>query len=208
MKISLRADYPLDDATAKAATGRTLSEWYALLDASGGPEQGRRAIGSLLHDSHHVAPWWAATINVGYEAAHGRCEKDGRPKGYMICSTKAIKATAETCFAAFASAAALDRWLGSGHTLSFVEGGSLDNADGNRARIRKINPGKKIVMIWEQIDAAPDTPVEVAFQASGAKTTVMVSHDRLQTRAETDGLRAAWGEALTRLKASLECASS
>ncbi|MDP1697446.1 MAG: SRPBCC domain-containing protein [Xanthomonadaceae bacterium] len=92
--------------------------------------------------------------------------------------------------------------------LDFVEGGSLHNDDGNRARIRKINPVKKIAMTWEQADTAADTPVEIAFQASAGKTTVMITHDRLQTRGDADGLRAAWGVALGRLKASLEGASS
>lgn len=203
MKIERRTEHALDDATAKAQTGRSLGEWYALLDANGGPDQGRRAIGNLLNDSYHVDPWWISAINIGYEAKHGRVEKDGRAKGYTICATKAIKADASACYAAFASATALDRWLGPGHTLDFVEGGSLVNTDGNRARIRKINPGKKIALVWEQADAAPDTPVEVAFQSSAGKTTVMITHDRLQTRAEADGLRAAWGAALERLKESL-----
>lgn len=42
------------------------------------------------------------------------------------------------------------------------------------------------------------------LQEAGGKCTVMITHDRLQTRAEADGLRAAWGEALGRLKALLE----
>jgi hypothetical protein len=48
------------------------------------------------------------------------------------------------------------------------------------------------------------TPVEVKLAPAGAKTTVMVTIDRLQTRAEADGYRRAWGEALERLKALLE----
>jgi hypothetical protein len=32
----------------------------------------------------------------------------------------------------------------------------------------------------------------------------MISIDRLQTRAEADGYRQAWGEALNRLKATVE----
>jgi len=46
---------------------------------------------------------------VGYEAAHGSREKDGRPKGYMICATKTVKASADTCYTAFTSAVALNR---------------------------------------------------------------------------------------------------
>ncbi|HEU4778261.1 MAG TPA: hypothetical protein VFS58_00115 [Steroidobacteraceae bacterium] len=38
----------------------------------------------------------------------------------------------------------------------------------------------------------------------GEKCTVMVSIERLQTRAEADGYRRAWGDALDRLKARVE----
>ena len=48
------------------------------------------------------------------------------------------------------------------------------------------------------------TPVEIKFEGKGDKCTVMVSIERLQTRAEADGYRRAWGEALDRLKAKLE----
>jgi hypothetical protein len=126
----------------------------------------------------------AQTINIGYEAAHGLKEKDGRAKGYTICATKSIKATPDACYARFASATSLDAWLGAGHALDFKDGGSLVNADGNRAAIRKLSPGKTIKLVWQQVGAAPDTPVEVKFQPSGAKTTVMVTHERLQTREE------------------------
>lgn len=204
MKIDLRSDKPLDDASAQADTGRTLREWFALLDAFGGPGQGRRAIGNHLYDTYKLDPWWIATLNIQYEAAHGLREKDGRTKGYSICATKSIKAGPQPCFDAFASADALDRWLGPGHTLGFKDGGVLANGDGNAAAIRTIKPGKAIKLTWQQADAAPDTPVEIKFQPAGAKTTVMIVHDRLQSRAEADGFRRAWGESLERLKAVLE----
>jgi len=47
-------------------------------------------------------------------------------------------------------------------------------------------------------------PVDIKFDGGGAKCTVMVSIDRLQTRAEADGYRRAWNEALERLKAVVE----
>jgi uncharacterized protein YndB with AHSA1/START domain len=204
MKIDIRADQPSDEAAAKKATGRTLGEWFALLDAAGGPARGRRVIGNELADTYKLDPWWCSTINIGYEAAHGLAEKDGRAKGYTICATKSVKASPEQCHAAFADGAALDRWFGSGHAAEIRDGGSLRNADGNVATVKKVNPGKTIKLVWEQPDAAPGTPVEVKFQPAGAKTTVMVTHERLQTRAEADGMRRAWGSALEKLKAVLE----
>ncbi len=66
-----------------------------------------------------------------------------------------------------------------------------------------MTPGKTIRLVWKD-PSAPGTPVEVKFQPATGKTTVMITHDRLQTREEADGLRAAWGEALGRLKALVE----
>lgn len=206
MKITLKSEHAYDEASAKKATGRALGEWFAVLDSFGGPAKGRREIGNLLVNEHKVDPWWSTTITGLYEAAHGLKEKDGRLKGYTICATKSIKADPARCFEMFASAKALDAWMGSGHTLDFKDGGQLGNADGNRATIKKINPGKTIKLVWTQPKVAEDTPVEVKFAPAGAKTTVMITHDRLQTREDADGLRAAWGAALDRFKQAIEAA--
>ena len=205
MKIELRSDRTIDDATCKADTGKTMGEWFKLMDAHGGLAKGRRELGNgLLQGEHKVDPWWATTLNSEYEARHGAKEKDGRAKGYMICPTKSVKASPQACYAAFKDAGALDRWLGPKHQFALQEGGTLANADGNRAVVKKITPDKAIRLDWTQPGAGENTPVEVKFQPAGAKTTVMVAHDRLQTRAEADGLRRAWGEALDRLKSVLE----
>ena len=205
MKIELRSDRTVDDATCKADTGKTMAEWFRLMDAHGGLAKGRRELGNmLLQGEHKVDPWWATTLNSEYEAKHGAKEKDGRAKGYMVCATKSIKASPEACYALFADSKSLDRWLGPKHEYALKEGATLANADGNRATVRKVSPNKTIRLDWTQADAAPDTPVEVKFQPAGAKTTVMVQHDRLQTRADADGLRRAWGEALDRLKSVVE----
>ncbi len=201
MRIELRPDHAID--TAVAATGKSLTQWFAEIDAWGGAALGRREIGQRLL-SYKLDPWWIATLNIEYEAAKGIVEKDGRAKGYTICATKSLKAAPDTCYTAFASAAALDRWLGPGHALEFRDGGTLRNGDGNHALIRKLSPARTIKLVWQQPDAAPDTPVEVKFAPAGAKTTVMITHERLQNRAEADGLRRAWGEALERLKAVIE----
>lgn len=204
MKIILKAEQAYDEASAKRATGRSPEDWFEVLDAAGGPAKGRRELGQLLLVTHKIEPWWASTLLGLYEAKHGLHEKDGRLKGYTICSTKSMKATPVECYAMFETAAQLDRWLGPHHTLTLEEGGTLRNGDGNRAMFRKINPGKSIRMLWHQEGVGEDTPVEVKFAPSGAKTTVMVTHERLQTREEADGLRAAWGAALERLKPLLE----
>ncbi|MBL8299497.1 MAG: SRPBCC domain-containing protein [Rhodanobacteraceae bacterium] len=204
MRIECLSDHAVD--TVAAATGRSFTQWFGEIDSWGGVALGRREINQRLLDAHKVDPWWITTINVEYEIARGLKEKDGRAKGYTICATKSIKAAPAACYDSFASTTALNRWFGPGHALSFTDGGSLHNGDGNRALIRKLSPGKAIKLIWQQADAAPDTPVEIKFAPAGAKTTVMVTHERLQNRADADGLRRAWGEALEKLKQVIETA--
>ena len=204
MKVERKAEHAVSDETCKAATGRTLAEWHGLIDGRGGLELGRRKIGDWLAGELKVEPWWSATITHEYELARGAVEKDGKPKGYTICATKTVKADPASCYGAFATAAALDRWFGPRHDAKIEEGGHWRNADGNQATVKKATPGKTIRLTWEDAGLTLPTPVEIKFAPSGAKTTVMVTIERLQTRAEADGYRRAWGEALERLKQTLE----
>jgi uncharacterized protein YndB with AHSA1/START domain len=204
MKVERKADHAVSGASCKSATGKTLAEWFKALDGHGGVALGRRTLGNWLIADMKVEPWWSATICNEYEIARGDLDKDGKPKGYSICPTKSIKANAKSCFAAFSDAKALNAWFGPKHDVDLRDGGHWRNGDGNRAAIRKVNAGKNIRFIAEDEGLTLPTPVEIKFESKGEKCTVMVSINRLQTRAEADGYRRAWGEALERLKAHLE----
>jgi len=70
---------------------------------------------------------------------------------------------------------------------------------------KKVRPNKAIKFTWENPKHTPGTVVEVTFQPKGNdKCVVMVAHDRIQTRAEADDLRQAWGGVLDKLKSVLE----
>lgn len=204
MKVQRQSDHEISEDSARTATGNSLSQWFALIDGRGGPALGRRAIGDWMVGELKIDPWWATTITHEYEIARAQLEKDGKPKGYTICATKSIKAEAERCYAAFADAGQLDTWFGQGNAIELCEGGRWTNGDGNAATVKKANPGKNIRVTWEDPGLTMPTPVEVKFQGAPGKCTVMVTIDRLQTRAEADGYRKAWGDALNRLKAQLE----
>lgn len=203
MKVTLRSEKVVSDENAKRDTGKGFAEWWKLLDAFGGPAKGRREIGVLLFGELKVDAWWSATLQVEYERHKGVVEKDGKGKGYTICATKSVKAAPEKCFEMWATGKALDGWFGPGNVLDLKAGGSLSNGDGNAAEVKGVTPGKTIRLIWKDA-SAPGTPVEIKFQPAPGKTTVMVTHDRLQTRDEADGLRAAWGEVLDRMKKLVE----
>jgi uncharacterized protein YndB with AHSA1/START domain len=205
MKVERKADHAVSEAACKEATGKTLADWFKVLDKNGGIAAGRRSLSVQMRDAYKVADaWWVTTIVNEYEIARGDLAKDGKPKGYSICPTKSIKASPQTCFEAFASARALDKWFGAKNELKLAEGGHLRNADGNRATIKKVTPGKLLKLLAEDQGLTLPTPVDIKFEGAGARCTVMVSIDRLQTRAEADGYRRAWSDALERLKTCIE----
>jgi uncharacterized protein YndB with AHSA1/START domain len=203
MKATLRSEKAVSDENVKKETGKSFAEWWKALDAFGGPAKGRREIGNHLYGELKVDPWWSATLQVEYERYKGVVEKDGRGKGYTICATKSVKAPPERCWEMFATGKALDAWFGPRNVLDLRAGGSLSNGDGNAAVVKGVTAGKTIRLVWKDA-SAPGTPVEIKLQPAAGKTTVMVTHDRLQTREEADGLRAAWGEALEKLKKLVE----
>jgi uncharacterized protein YndB with AHSA1/START domain len=204
MRVERKADHAVSESSCKSATGKSLAEWFKALDKHGGVALGRRNLSKWIEHEHQVELWWATTITNEYEIARGDLAKDGKPKGYSICPTKSIKASPKDCYAAFATAKALDGWFGPKHEVDMRDGGQWRNGDGNRATIKKVNAGRNIRLLAEDDGLTLPAPVEIKFTPNGANCTVMISVERLQTRAEADGYRRAWGEALDRLKASIE----
>jgi uncharacterized protein YndB with AHSA1/START domain len=195
----------LTDAEVKAKTGKTLKQWFAELDRHGGLELGRRDLVSCIYDATDKNIWWSTTLVVEYERAKGQKEKDGRPTGYSICSTKTIAAPLERVFAAFGDAKQLDQWLGPKTKLEFAEGGSFANGDGDRGTFKKVRANKDIRLSWDGEKLAPGTTVDVAFADKGkGKTGITLNHTRIQSRKEADQVREAWSAAFDTLKALLE----
>lgn len=149
MKINYQPDQPLTNDACKAATGKTIDEWYAILDGFDAIKKGRRDTTVFLRDDQKVDLWWCSTLAVEYETARGQKEKDGRGKGYFICSTKTIAATPEKVYNAWVDEALLSKWLGEGAKVDLVEGGSFETADGNRGEYKRIRENKDLRFIWK-----------------------------------------------------------
>jgi uncharacterized protein YndB with AHSA1/START domain len=205
MQRSAAATPELTDAACRNATGKTLSEWFAVLDAAGGLDVGRRDLVHHVFDDAGKDEWWAVTIVVEYERARGAVEKDGRPKGYSICSTKTVQAPIAAVFAAFGDERLLSRWFGPGSRGTFAAGGVLTNGDGDRLTWDRIRADKDLRASWQAPDLAPGSSLEVAFADKGkGRTGITLNHTRIQERAAADRLRAGWSLCLDALKRLLE----
>lgn len=200
MKYNIKSDHPVTNEAAKAATGKTLNQWFAELDKQDALKQGRRAISNILMDEK-VDPWWCTTIAVEYEKHHQMLKKDGLYEGYFICSTKTIAAPPDQVFSAWSNGTSLSKWFGDSTKADVKDGGSYQNKDGDKGTFLRVRENKDIRMTFESDGFSAPTQVDVQFQDKGkGKTGLLVNHTRIQTRAEADGLRAAWAEALDQLK--------
>jgi uncharacterized protein YndB with AHSA1/START domain len=204
MKVSASPAQPVTDDAASKATGRTLTAWYALLDDAGGATLGRKGTNDLLFGQHKVDAWWTSTVATEYERARGLREKDGRPRGYAICVTKNIKAPAAEVFDAFTKPAVLTQWLGAGAKAEGKEGGAWTDGDGHNGTYTKLAPGKSVRLSWRDAASGNESLVDLKLSEKNGVTGLVLNHERIQDRGEADGLRAAWGGALTALKQLLE----
>lgn len=203
MKVTPKSQFPINNESCQAATGKTMSEWFEILDSRGGPKQGRKAINDHLFGELKLDPWWCTTLVVEYENHHGLKEKDGLGKGYFICSTKTIAAPVDKVYAAWTNAAELDKWFGGGNKANVSDGGSFENAGGAKGTYKRVRENKDLRFTWDA-GTAPSLVDVVFTDKGGGKTGLLVNHDRIQTREEADGIREAWAEALSKLKAAVE----
>jgi uncharacterized protein YndB with AHSA1/START domain len=204
MKFTLKSDHPVTNESAKAATGKTLDQWFAELDKQDGLKQGRRANNSYLAEQK-VDFWWCTTIAVEYERHHDVRKKDGLLEGYFVCATKTIAAPPADVYKAWANAGDLNKWFGAGTKADVKDGGDYENKDGDKGKFLRVRANKDIRMTFENAGSTSPTQVDVQFQDKGkGKTGLLVNHTRIQTRAEADGLRAAWAAALDQLKTVCE----
>ncbi|MCA0375443.1 MAG: SRPBCC domain-containing protein [Gemmatimonadetes bacterium] len=167
-----------DSATCRAETGRSIDEWIAWMTATGA--SGRSALGKALL-AEKVDAWWATVLQVSFEAATGIVERDGRPKGYSLCTTKTVSAPVARVWQAITT-----------HP-EFACG-----------PVTKSRDEKALVMPWAASDWAPSSVVEILLQPKDGKTGLVVNHTRIQDRHDADLARAAWERALAELKAQLE----
>jgi uncharacterized protein YndB with AHSA1/START domain len=203
MKVVNQPDFPFEDAACKAATGKTIGEWYSEFDAMDALAKGRRETTNHVYNQNKDA-WWATTLTVEYEKHKGQTKKDGLPEGYSICCTKTISAPVEKTYAVWTDPKAFAEMFGDGGAQTLAEGGEIACQSGCKGAFSRIRPNKDLRFSWEHPGCSAPMTVDVQFQNNKGKTLMNVMTSRIQTRAEADGLRNAWSEALTRLKSLAE----
>lgn len=162
----------MSDSVIKNKTGRSWSEWVALLDAEKSAEKPHRDIARYVN-SLGVPSWWTQGVTVGYERIKGLREKtQRRGGGYEASKSRTYAVPVEKLFEAFANARRRRRWLP------------------EKIVVRSASPNKAMRI------ALPDgTVVLLGFFAKGpTKSSVSVQHTKLADRPAVMKSKTFWAE--------------
>ena len=176
----LDVDLGKSDESILRGSGKTWAEWFAILDAWGATQRTHSEIARYVNEDCGVPGWWAQTVTVGYERGRGMRGINQRADSqFYVSVSKTLPLGVDEVFARFTEPRRRNRWL---------EPATL--------RLRTSQPGKSARFDFRD----GRTRVQVFFTPKGeAKTTVTVSHERLDGPGEVDEMRAYWKQRLAEL---------
>jgi uncharacterized protein YndB with AHSA1/START domain len=173
----------ISSAAVKARTGKSWTQWFALLDKAKARTMTHKEIVALLSGKNGLGPWWRQMVAVGYEQAKGLRAKHEKPDGFEISRVKTIAAAVGDVYEAWGSARRRVQWI-----------------PGAKLTVRKATENKTLRITW-----GDGSNLVVSLYAKGpSKTRIDVQHGRLKSARAATQLKAFWGEALDRLAQLLE----
>jgi hypothetical protein len=167
----------IGDGAVKSRTGKTWSQWFAILDKAGCTKMTHKEIVACLGD-YAIGGWWQQMVSVTYEQARGLREKHQKADGYSASISRTLGVPVAELFTGWNNLRTRRRWLGEPLT------------------IRKATANKSMRITW------PDgtSSVEVNFYAKGpAKSQVTVQHNKLRSAKDVAKMKQYWAQALAQL---------
>jgi uncharacterized protein YndB with AHSA1/START domain len=176
----------ISSEATKAKTGKSLDDWFALLDKAGAADWPHQDIAAHLHDECDCPGWWCQMIAVGYEQARGlRVKNQGCAGDFAANASKTIAVPVARLYKSWNDPKSLSRWLPGAVKMT----------------VRKATLNKSMRITW--IDGR--SSVEVYFWIKGeAKSQIVVQHCKLESPKDVARWKAYWAEALLKLQALLE----
>lgn len=169
-----------DDAI-KAKTGKTWSQWIAVLDRAKSHEKPHKEIAAWLYSERGLSAWWSQTVTVGYEQAKGLRVLHQKTTGFEMSVSRTIAVSSQKAFAAWRIARTRRRFLD--ESLSLRTATSPKSLRFNRA---------------------DGTIIEVRIYPKGAdKCQIAVQHFRLKSATAAAFAKKHWASALDSMKTTL-----
>ena len=174
----------VSEARCIEKTGHGFAHWFEVLDRFGARAAGHTKAARHLHTDLGVSAWYAQSITVAYDRAHGLREVGQRSTGdYQTSVSRVLPISQEAARDLLAEAPARDRWLApiDGEVARWLLGslaaGSL-TPRGKTLRLRE-RLGETVVQL------------ELVAKADG-RSSVGVRHDKIATKEAMIAFRDQW----------------
>ena len=190
----------VSDATARARTGYGLDHWFAVLDRFGGVDKGHTASAKHLVEDHGVPGWHAQGITVAYERARGLRTLHQRMSGdFEVSVTKTVNGDTRAVARAFTDRKRRTQWLGNvAPALAAAFTAALDAPSSKGVVIRADGQGR-FRYKW-----GPTTVQFYLLPKGEGRTSVVVTHMKLESGGALEERRAEWRAALAALAVAVK----
>ena len=177
----------ITDKVVVEKTGKTMEEWFAVLDKKGAKKARPSEIYTLIQSIDGLKPlgeWNQGLLSTSYQWSRGLRERGEKTDGFEISVSKTIAVRIRDLYAAWADDTIRSEWLRE-----------------KDVTITKATENKSVRVLWS--DKA--TRLSVDFYPKGdAKSQVVVQHLKLPDSARAAEMKAYWSDALNDLKTALE----
>ncbi|WP_125775742.1 hypothetical protein [Antribacter gilvus] len=195
-----------DDAVV-AATGQPRQYWFELLDAHDAMSWTHKQIAAWLVSEQGVDGWWAQSLTVAYEQAHGRREPGQREDGtFEVSPSKTLECSLVRAYELVADDAERTRWL---------DPALVEVRAGERSEVLAATPSSSVRLAWpsgalgapEGRDGRVAVTLYQPTDSTGAptgKVRVSIAHGGLTSREDAETLRSFWKGRLDALAAACQ----
>ena len=177
----------ITDKVVLPATGKTIAEWFTILDEKGAKKLDHVAIFHLVAGIEGLKPlgqWNHNLLATSYEWDRGLRERGEKADGFEISVSKTIAVPIGELYRGFVDDEIRAAWL-----------------PGENINITKSTESKSARAVWSD----GETRLSVDFYAKGdAKSQIVVQHMKIPDSDMATAMKEYWADALNKLKTVLE----
>lgn len=190
--MSEKATPSVSDAKVVESTGKSLQDWYRVLDDWGAKEKTHKEIAAYLYDEHGVTGWYAQSITVEYERERGlrgvgqACDGD-----WKFAYTRVVAAEPNRIWEV------VRPLVEAGHDGEHATGAT-------DVEVKRDEPANRFLG-WGDFDGLSRCRIDIAVGGRpDGKSTVTVDVQKVPTAEEQARLKTLWQDRLKFVKSSCE----
>jgi hypothetical protein len=176
----------ITDKLVVEKTGRTLEDWFIVLDKKGAKKMKHADIFDLVSNTNGLealGEWNQNLLTTTYEWNRGLKERGEKEGGFEVSISKTIAVPIHVLYSSFTDDKLRIKWLK------------------EKMTIRKATENKSARITWSD----NETSLSVDFYSKGAdKSQVVVQHQKIKDSKMAAQMKEFWGEKLEELKVKLE----